>query len=67
MTELAVKVHSVKPLELVKVEDEIETKRAKVIYMLSLTPVPEIELAELDDEVEQLEKKRRTLINEWQS
>ena len=67
MTEFAVKIHTAKPIELVKVEDAIVEKRAQQIRMLSLTPVPECEIDELDDEIERLEKQRRTLIAEWQS
>ena len=67
MTEFAIKVHPAKPLELVKVEDAIGEKRAQQIRMLSLTPVPECEIDELDDEIERLEKQQRTLIAEWQS
>jgi len=54
------------PVEYAKVRGEIETLIARHIRLCDVEPLPITELEELDDQIQQLEKVKTRLWNEWQ-
>ena len=54
------------PVEYARVRNEIEILTARYIRMCDIEPLPVIELEELDDQIQQLEKVKTRLWNEWQ-
>ena len=55
-----------KPLDLLDVEDKIDKLEARFIRLSVTYPLPYIELEEIEDEIEQLEKVKTRIWNEWQ-
>ena len=55
-----------KPAELLRVESKIDKLSARYIRMCDIEPLPVVELEELDDLIEHLEKIKTRLWNEWQ-
>ena len=56
-----------KPAELLRVESKIDKLSARYIRMCDIEPLPVVELEELDDLIEHLEKIKTRLWNDWQS
>ncbi len=56
-----------KPAELLRVENKIDRLSARYIRMCDIEPLPVVELEELDDLIEHLEKIKTRLWNDWQS
>ena len=54
------------PFEYAKVSGEIEILTARYIRLCDVEPLPITELEELDDQIQQLEKVKTRLWNEWQ-
>ena len=54
------------PVEYARVRNEIKILTARYIRMCDIEPLPVIELEELDDQIQQLEKVKTRLWNEWQ-
>jgi len=55
-----------KPLDLLDVESKIDKLEARFIRRSDEWPLPYVELEEIEDEIEQLEKVRARIWNEWQ-
>ncbi len=55
------------PVEYAKVRSEIEILTARYIRLCDVEPLPITELEELDDQIQQLEKVKTRLWQEWQS
>lgn len=55
-----------KPAELLRVESKIEELSARYIRMCDIEPLPVVELEELDDLIQHLEKIKTRLWNDWQ-
>ena len=56
-----------KPAALLRVENKIDELSARYIRMCDIEPLPVVELEELDDLIEHLEKIKTRLWNDWQS
>ena len=54
------------PVEYAKVRSEIEILTTRYIRLCDVEPLPITELEELDDQIQQLEKVKTRLWNEWQ-
>ena len=55
-----------KPLDLLDVEDKIDKLEARFIRLSDTYPLPYVELEEIEDEIEQLEKVKARIWNAWQ-
>ena len=55
-----------KPLDLLDAEDKIDKLEARFIRLSDTYPLPYVELEEIEDEIEQLEKVKARIWNAWQ-
>ena len=58
--------HHGKPKQLLSVENQIEVLWTRYLKKCDIVPLPNMELDNLLDEIDRLEKVRENLWNEWQ-
>lgn len=58
--------HHGKPDELLSVEGKIDMLWGRYLRLCDVEPLPVVELEELDDEIQHLEKIKTRLWNDWQ-
>lgn len=55
-----------KPAELLRVESKIDELWGRHLRLCDYVPLPKIELDEIEDEIQHLEKIKTRIWNEWQ-